>query len=216
MTYKISILSAALLAAVVVGVSGAAVSAVTESGEQRTEMSEQHTGMTDTQHQRIEEKKAALQERAATMKANATKRLEAKRLEVCEKRQTKINEIVSRGATQNTKQLAVFQKIEERVITFATDKSITSEAIDTAIAVADEKEASAVAAIEAAKATTFDCTTTDGANPGSVIKQAMTSRHTALKEYRTAIKNLIVAVKQANNDAKTTETSTDTTATEER
>lgn len=216
MTYKLSILSAALLATIAVGVFSSSSSAITESGEKRTEMSEQHTGMTTAQHQRIEEKKAALQERTDAMKANATKRLETKRLEVCEKRQTKINEIVSRGATQNTKQLAVFQKIEARVIQFATDKNITSDEITAAIAAADEKEAAAIAAIDAAKATTFDCSTTDGANPGSAIKQAMTTRHAALKEYRTSIKDLIVAVKQANNDTEATDATTDATKTEER
>lgn len=227
MTYKISIVSAALLAAVTVAVLGAPQSALAVEGEptkttettERPEMSEtthNHTEMSETQKRSVAEKRAAAEKRIATIKENVREKLATKRLEVCEKRQAKINDIARRGATQNTKQLAVFQKIEAKVMQFATNKNITGEAIDAALAVANEKEAAAVAAIEVSQSTTFDCATTDGANPGSAIKQAMTSRHSALKEYRTAVKNLIVAVKQANNETKSTDAATDTTTTEER
>lgn len=224
MTYKISIVSAAVLAAVTVAVLGAPQSALAIGSEptkttEHAEMSEtthNRAEMSETQKRTVEEKRAVAEKRIATMKENVHEKLAAKRLEVCEKRQAKINDIASRGAAQNTKQLAVFQKIEAKVMQFATNKNITSETIDAALAVANEKEAAAVAAIEVAQSTTFDCTTTDGANPGSMIKHAMTSRHAALKEYRTAIKDLIVAVKQANNEVKSTDTTTNATRTEER
>lgn len=228
MTYKISIVSAAVLAAVTVAVLGAPQSVLAIEGEStNTTETTEHSEMTETTHNRaqmsetqkriIEEKRIAEQKRIAVTKEAVHEKLATKRLEVCEKRQTKINDIISRGATQNNKQLGVFQKIEAKVLQFATNKNITSESIDAAAAVADEKEAAAIVAIEASQTTSFDCHTTNGANPGSVIKQTMTSRHAALKEYRTAVKNLIVAVKQANNETKSTDATNDTaTTTEER
>jgi hypothetical protein len=167
-------------------------------------MDGERTGMTDEQKQAVTDRKAALQEKIATMKQERTAKLEAKRLEVCEKRQQKINTIVAHGTEQNKKQLAVFQKIEEKVKQFYITKELSSDGYASALADADAKEAAAVAAIETAAETTFDCATTDAANPGSAIKEAMTSRHAALKEYRTSIKNLILVVKKANSEQKAT------------
>lgn len=166
------------------------------------------TGMSRTQNQTVTDRKAEIQQRLTNMKEARTVRLETKRLEVCQRRQHKINDIVAHGAEQNTKQLAVFQKIEANVKQFYIDKKLSSDAYDGAVANADSAEADAVAAIEVSTETTFDCTTTDGVNPGSIIKEAMTTRHSSLAAYRTAVKDLIVVVKKANGEQKTT---TDTT-----
>lgn len=169
----------------------------------RTEMDDQH-------EQRIETHKAELKDRVEALKENRTEKLNAKRLEVCQKRQSKINDIGSKSTEQNKKHLAVFQKIEANVEQFYVNKNLSAEGYDAAVAAADEKEAIAVAAIEASAEISFDCSTTDGAEPGSAVKELMTSRHSALKEYRTAIKNLIVIVKKANSESVKTSDSTKT------
>lgn len=174
------------------------------------------TGMTVEQNQVVTDRKAAIQQKLTTMKTARTEKLTAKRLEVCQQRQEKIGNIVARGTEQNTKQLAVFQKIEANVKQFYIDKKLSSDGYDVAVTNADTAEANAVAAIEVATETTFDCTTTDGANPGSLIKAAMTSRHETLKAYRTAIKDLILVVKKANGEQKATDTTTPTNTTEEQ
>lgn len=156
----------------------------------RTEMNDQH-------EQSIETHKTELKDRVEAMKENRTEKLETKRLEVCQKRQSKINNIGSKSTEQNKKQLAVFQKIEANVEQFYVNKNLSAEGYDAAVAAANEKEAIAVASVEASAEVTFDCTTTDGAKPGSAIKELMTSRHDALRNYRTAIKDLIVIVKKA-------------------
>lgn len=169
------------------------------------------TGMSRTQNQTVTDRKAEIQQRLTNMKEARTVRLEAKRLEVCQQRQQKIDDIVAHGAEQNTKQLAVFQKIEANVKQFYIDKKLSSDGYLAAVANADSAEADVVAAIEVSTETTFDCTTTDGANPGSIIKEAMTTRHSALQAYRTAVKDLIVVVKKANGGQKTTDTTTPST-----
>lgn len=211
MIHKKSSLLTALLAVVGVVALGAPTFAVAMDGGR--------AGMAEQQKQRVEERKAAIQERLETIKEERTARLDAKRLEICEKRQQKINDITARGMEQNKKQLAVFQKIEENVKAFAAEKSLSNNAIDAAITAADTKKTAAVATIEAAAEISFVCSTTDATKPGSIIKEAMTSRHAALKEYRTSIKDLIVTVKQAINGqdaADTVESKPATDATEEQ
>ena len=168
------------------------------------------TGMAETQKQQVEEQRTALKERIEAKKTETREKLADKRLQACEKRQTKINQIFTRATEQNKKQLAVFQKIEENVKAFYVKKNLTSEGYDAAVANADEKESSAVAAIEASTSTTFDCASTDAVKPGSAIKEAMTLRHAALKDYRTAIKDLILVVKKHNGQQNGTEVNPET------
>lgn len=162
--------------------------------------------MSPAENEDVMDKKIEIKQRLTTMKEAHTEKLETKRLEVCQQRQQKINDIVARGVEQNTKQLAVFQKIEANVKQFYIDKNLSVDTYNDAVATADDAKASAVASIEASAETTFDCATTDGANPGSIIKEVMTTRHSSLAAYRTAIKDLILVVKKANSQEKTTDT----------
>lgn len=168
--------------------------------------------MPEAQKQKVEQRKAELKQRIETVKAERATKLADKRLQACEKRQERINTIFGKATERNAKHLAVIQKIEEKVKAFYTAKNLTSEGYEAAVQKADAAEAAAVAAIETSQTATFDCASTDGANPGSAIKTAMQARHDALKDYRTAVKNLILVVKKHNgqNRSKTT----DTTATE--
>jgi hypothetical protein len=145
----------------------------------------------------VEEKAKAIREQVKTQREEIKTKLTDTRLKACEKRQTAINRVAKNSSTQANKHLGTFQKIEARVKEFYASKNLTVENYDALVATVDEKEASATAAIKVAGETTFDCATTDSAQPGGVIKGLVQSQHQALKEYRTAIKNLIVAVKQA-------------------
>lgn len=154
----------------------------------------------------IEERRQELRTKVTTMREARQEKLDAKRLDVCQKRQERINSIVSKSVEQSTKHLATFQKIEERVTQFYIDKSLTVTNFDELVATVDEKEAAAIASIDISAETTFDCETTDGSNPGSIVRDLVRSQHQALKEYRTAIKDLIVAVKSSQSSADTNDT----------
>lgn len=171
--------------------------------------------MTETQRQKVEQRKTELKQRLETVKAERATKLADKRLQVCEKRQERINNIFDKATERNTKHLAVIQKIEEKVKAFYVAKNLTSEGYDAAVEKADAAEAAAVAAIETSETATFDCASTDGANPGSAIKTAMQARHSALKDYRTAVKDLILVVKKHNGQNRGGDTTTETEATTE-
>ncbi|HXH04911.1 MAG TPA: hypothetical protein VNI82_00610 [Candidatus Nitrosotenuis sp.] len=154
----------------------------------------------------VQERKQEIKDRVTTMREEVKVKLTDKRLQACEARQEKINAIVSRSTAQSTKHLGVFQKIEERVTDFYASKNLSADNYDSLLATVEEKESAAVAAIAVAKETKFDCATTDGDKPGSVIKDLMRTQHQALKDYRTAIKDLMVGVKTSleSNDKETT------------
>lgn len=169
------------------------------------------TGMNDSQKQAVNERKAEIKQRIEAKKAEVSTKLADKRLAACEKRQAKVNTIFTKATERNKKQLAVFQKIEERVKEFYVSKNLTSEGYDAAVANADTMEAAAVAAIEVSSEATFECATTDATKPGAAIKEAMQVRHAALKDYRTAVKDLILVVKKQHGQQQsgTSEAETD-------
>lgn len=173
----------------------------------------ERTGMSEPQRQKVTERKAEIKERLETAKTERTEKLESKKLAVCEKRQERINKLFENATEHNKKQLAVFQKIEEKVKAFYVSKNITVDGYADAVENADEKEALAVAAIEASTETQFICSATDANKPGAEVKEVMQARHTALKDYRTAIKDLILVVKKHNGQNRTGSNDSTTEAT---
>lgn len=140
--------------------------------------------------------------RLEAKKAEITQQLDEKRQEVCERREQKINAITDKSVEQARKHLAVFQKIEDRVKAYHTNKALIAENYDALLAEVDAKEAAAVAAIESTGVIDLDCAVEgDQRQIGTFIKDLVRAQHAALREYRTAIKNLIVAVAQAQKQA---------------
>lgn len=193
MTHRKTILLGAVIAAVGLATFG------TPKLAQAVDVDQTTTGMHDEQRQSVDDRKAAIEQRLEALKGERGAKLAAKRLEICEKRQSRINASITQSTDRGTKQLAVFQKIEERVKQFYVNKNLSSDSYDAAVAVADEKKIAAIAAMEVSGEVNFDCAATSSTKPGNVIKEAMSTRHTALKDYRTAIKNLILVVKKAHN-----------------
>ncbi len=193
-----------MFAAMLVAFSGAISVATTalayEQQSNYTQPSEysQNTELSETQMQQVAEKKAEFKSKIETVKSERIEKLATKNLEKCEKRQERINKLVEKSTERSTKHLAVFQKIEDKVKAFYVKKNLTVVGYELAVANADAKEAAAIAAIETSNEVTFDCASTDAAKPGAEIKAAMETRHAALKDYRTAIKDLILVVKQHN------------------
>lgn len=192
MTHRKTLLLGAVIATVGLATFG------TPKQAQAVDTDQTSTGMHDEQRQSVNDRKAAIEQRLEALKEKRGAKLAAKRLEMCEKRQSKINTIITQSADRGAKQLAVFQKIEERVKQFYVNKNLSSDSYESAVAVADEKKIAAIAAMEVSSEVNFDCAATSSTEPGNVVKEAMSTRHVALKEYRTAVKNLILVVKKAH------------------
>lgn len=149
------------------------------------------------QVQRISEQRVAIKERIEQRKTAVKQRLAGKRLAVCENRETRINQLLTRSAQNGQRQLGTIQRLEEGVKTFYSDRQLSAEGFEAAATVVDTKEADAIAALEVLKNLEYDCATVDAERPAEVVSSLVHDRHEALKSYRTAVKDMLLVVKQA-------------------
>lgn len=160
--------------------------------------------------EKAQEARRTAEARVEAKKEEIAQKLEGKRLQACEHREAKINSILQKSAQQGDKHLSVFQKIEDRVRSFYEEKQLTVDNYEALVAEADSKEAAAVAAIGAVKGTAYECSgESTGKELGGLLKTTMKQQHAALRDYRTAIKDLIVGVRQGAAEAEETETEGD-------
>ncbi|HSX31675.1 MAG TPA: hypothetical protein VLF43_00285 [Candidatus Saccharimonadales bacterium] len=153
------------------------------------------SGDDKTTTQRKNELRKKLREEAATRKQEY---LADAKLKVCEKREAKINTIMAKRVTQAEKHMAVFDKIATRVKTFYTDKSLTVATYDELVADIDAAKVKAEATLAELKDTeTFKCDAEDPKAIATDFKTYHKQLREDLKAYRTAIKDLIVAVKSS-------------------
>ena len=139
----------------------------------------------------------------------ATK-LAAAKLKACQKRETAINNVMSRIADRGQKQLDLFTTIATKTETFYTDKGKTLTNYDALLADVTGKQAAAQTAVDAVKASsvTFKCDGTDPKGAVSSFKEALKSEISALKDYKTSVKNLIVGVKSVQGVTTSTDNKT--------
>ena len=175
-----------------------------------TNMSEQ-TAAADARRaaeQAAKERRAAVEQELKDRKAAAKDRLSADKLKICEKRQANVNDRSTKIAERATKHLAIFDRINERVITFYTNKGNTFATYDLLVNEVDAKRAAAQATVDHLSSLkgSFNCTDAEPKIAIDGFKIAFNETQAALKEYRAAIKDLIVGVKSANStEDKTTE-----------
>lgn len=207
----IKALTVAMFALALVAVPAAYAQAEHAGAEARQKRAEQL-------RERANEARKTAKERVEAKKAAIQAKLDDKRKEVCERRESKIVSTQQRAEMQAKKHLAVFQKIKERTLTFAEEKNVSVANLQELKAETDAKELAAVGAIEAITATSFDCDS-EGTNKelGMTVRQSIIAAHTALKDYRTAVKELILGVKKANgqNREGSTGVETDTSVEDE-
>lgn len=140
--------------------------------------------------------------RTAKERVQAVKdRLAGRRLKACQAHQAAIQTIMTRAAKRGDNHIALFTKITERVEAFYQSKGKALATYDQLVSAVAAKKAAAQAAVSAVKAadTTFDCS---GDNPKAqiaVFRAEIKTEIAAIKEYRTAVKNLIVGVKSVQS-----------------
>ncbi len=139
---------------------------------------------------------AANSHASADASSQGTARLAAAQLNACQKRQTVVNNIMARIVDRGTKQIAVFNTIATRTEAFYVKKGKTVANYVTLVAAVDAAKAKAQTDLAAMKTTnTLAC---DASNPKGVVSAFQTNLKLEiadLKAYKTAVKNLIVAVK---------------------
>jgi hypothetical protein len=154
---------------------------------------ETHTGTNRGSNlkERLQELKDQRQERQ-------DKRLASAKLKVCEARQKNIEHVMDRSEARAENQLKLFNTITERVEAFYVKKGKTVANYDELVANIATAKAKVQADVATMKGlTSFDCNGEDPKGDVEAFKTAHKAVIQDLKDYRTAVKNLIVAVKSA-------------------
>jgi len=156
-----------------------------------------------------EKRIAEAKEQAAKLKAEAQERqaqhqkvsekLSDVRQKTCEKHHTVITNVMNRINDRGQRRLNVVNTVSTRVQDFKAGKGLAVNDYDALVAAVDSSKTNAQTAIDMVKSTQveFKC---DGSNPkgvGASYQQAVKTQNEALKSYRDAVKDLVVAVKQA-------------------
>lgn len=145
-----------------------------------------------------------------------TTKSQAARQKACENHQKAIDNIMGRIVTRGQKQLDLFGTIADRVQAFAVTKDVPAASYSDQLAAVTAAKDAATNDLAAMKTSqTIDCTST---TPKAAVTTFQTNLKTEigdLKTYKTAVKDLIVAVKKAlgNTGATGTGTSDTTKAT---
>ncbi len=130
-------------------------------------------------------------------KTNAQNRQAEAKAKQCDRRQVVVNKITAHIAERGQKQLDLFTTIATRVEVFYTKSGKTLSNYDELVAAVNTAQASAQQTVDGIKSTTITlkCDGTDPNGAGASFKTALKSEIQTLKDYRTAVKNLIVGVK---------------------
>ena len=147
--------------------------------------------------QQIAERKEAVQQKVEEKRQTAQSKLSDGKLKACQKRESNIKRIMSRAANRGTRQIEVFSKISDRTQAFYKDKGKTLSNYEQLVEAVETKQAAAKAAVEStsSSSTEFSCDSADPKASAQGFKQVLKQQNAALKEYKTAVKNLIVGVK---------------------
>jgi hypothetical protein len=136
---------------------------------------------------------------STTGRANGQAHLAAAKLRACQNRETAINNIMSRIDTRAQNQLTLFGTIATRVENFYTSKGKTASNYDQLTSAIDSAKTQAETDLATLQNnSTLSCTSNDPKGMVTAFQDYLKTEITDLKNYRTAVKNLIVAVAQAN------------------
>ncbi len=153
--------------------------------------------------QRAAEKQMAQREKQQEVRERVAATLDDKKKSLCKKREATIKRIMTNMQKQGEKQLEVFDKIADRTKQFYQNKKRVIDNYDDLTTAVDDKRQSAALAVAAGSEAimTFSCDADDPITLKDMFKEQLNDQIAALKDYKTAIKDLIVGVKSAQGQA---------------
>jgi hypothetical protein len=165
-----------------------------------------------TAKQKAEQAKEDAKLKLEDAKANADKvrqnlkekhdKLQGDKLTLCKGREHNITNVMGDMSARGQRQLVLFTTISDRVKAFYVSKGYSVDNYDALVASIDAAKTDAQTAIDkvAADKAAFKCDGTDPSGTADLFKADVKAMNEALKAYRTAVKNLISAVKIAAGD----------------
>lgn len=132
-------------------------------------------------------------------------KLKEDKLKICQEREDHINSSMTGAASRGQEKITLFTKIAERTEAFYISKGKVLSNYNDLVAAVNSQNAAAQSAVDTVKAGSddFKC---DGDNPKAIanlFKIDIQAMNDALKNYRTAVKDLIVGVKSVQSTTQT-------------
>lgn len=128
--------------------------------------------------------------------SSTVKKLQGNPLNICQTRQTNINNIFNRVVTRGTNQLNFFSSVTTKVEGFVTSKNLTIPNYSQMVATLSSDQSKVGQDIANLKANdTFSCTSTNPTSTAATFKSGLQQEVTDLQTYRNDIKTLIQAIK---------------------
>jgi hypothetical protein len=131
---------------------------------------------------------------------NKTEKTAAQRQKVCVNVQKAVNNKLSAFNNHADSYLTRLNTAYTKLKDYQSTKNVQVDNWDSLLSAANDKQASATASVDALKAlgTSVDCTSSDPAAMLASVKSGAADTRNVLKEYRTSLKNIIVALAHAN------------------
>lgn len=198
----------AALLVLAIGIATTGFSGMTYAQSETADRATERAEAANRTAEHMAEKKQAAQEKAEQAKARAQakvseakQRLEGKKLKACEAREKRIGSTMEQMTKRGQSHIAAFTKISDRVQAFYADKGRTVENYDALVAEVQAKKLAAEQAVSGAQSVgeVFSCANDNPKIASAEFRDAHKAQVAALKEYRTAVKNLIVAVKSSQS-----------------
>ena len=151
---------------------------------------------------------------ATTGQANAAEKLTDAKLKVCQNKESAIQKRDSQLTKMAEDMMTKFDGIATRVETYYTEKVVPSgktvSNYNALVADIATKKSAVKTALDKAStdATAFKCTGDDPKGQLTLFRVDMQAVKSALKDYRTSIKNLIVAIRSVTGTTQSTTNST--------
>ncbi|HET7640449.1 MAG TPA: hypothetical protein VFK47_17115 [Ktedonobacteraceae bacterium] len=157
--------------------------------------------------QGVAQERETAQTTAAEKREAAQTRLANAKLKACQNREKAITNIMTRIGDRGQKQVDLFTKIADKTQAFYTNKGKKLSNYDTLVSDVTAKKQAAQTAVDATKASVieFKCDGSDPKGAAASFKENMKTQNTALKAYKTAVKNLIVGVKSVQGSTASAE-----------
>lgn len=177
------------------GVDSSRIEKMKQDAEKRKQAAEQRK---QEALARVEKLRAEAEDRKAARQG----KLEGRKLEVCKRREAKVNELMGRISARGEKYASLIATMTERVEAYKESKDLTVANYDALLAEVETKKAAAVAAVEAVKSAQaeFKCDGSDPKGSAAIFKELMKAQNEALKSYKESVVKLLVAVKQSQGD----------------
>lgn len=140
------------------------------------------------------------QQKLAERRQNQHENSIEKRQKACQNIQKAVNNKLSAFNNHAGSYLTRLDSAYTKLKDYQSTKNVTVSNWDDLLAAANDKQAAATASVDALKAlgTSVDCTSSDPAGMLASVKSGAASTRDSLKSYRTALKNIIVALAHAN------------------